>query len=66
MCVVTKIKHIECYATYRTIIDGCREAARMQGCDLIELEQFAGLGILPGDDPQAMAVLCKQADRGKP
>lgn len=53
--VVGAIGHITSYATYRTIIKGCREAAREQQCALIELEQFAGLGVLPGDDPQALA-----------
>ncbi len=53
--VVRSISHINCYATYRTIIGGCREAARELKCTLIDLEQFAGLGVLPGDDPEALA-----------
>ena len=47
--VVGAISHIKCYATYRRIINGCREAAHKQQCTLIELEQFAGLGVLPGE-----------------
>ena len=55
LLVVRSISHINRYATYRTIIGGCREAAREQQCALIDLEQFAGLGVLPGDDPRALA-----------
>jgi hypothetical protein len=41
---VQKIKDIVDYATYRCIIDGCRDAARAVDCKLIEVEQFwAGL-----------------------
>lgn len=53
--VVGSISHINSYATYRRILGGCREAAHEQGCALIDLEQFAGLGVLPGDDPEALA-----------
>ncbi len=38
--VVTQIKAIRDYATYETIIAGCREAADDLGCLLIELEQL--------------------------
>ena len=37
---VTRIKHIEDYACYRRIIDGCRAAATALECDLIEVEQL--------------------------
>ena len=55
LLVVRSISDIKCYATYRTIIGGCRKAAREQQCDPIDLEQFAGLGVLPGDDARALA-----------
>lgn len=38
--VVTQIKAIRDYATYETIIAGCREAADDLGCLLIEVEQL--------------------------
>jgi hypothetical protein len=38
--VVTQIKAIRDYATYETIITGCREAADHLGCLLIEIEQL--------------------------
>ncbi len=37
---VTKIKDIDDYVCYRRIIDGCREAAKALGCELIEVEQL--------------------------
>lgn len=37
---VTKIKDIDDYVCYRRIIDGCREAAKELGCELIEVEQL--------------------------
>ncbi len=38
--VVRQIKAICDYDTYDTIIEGCREAAAITGCLLIEVEQF--------------------------
>jgi hypothetical protein len=38
--VVRQIKAIRDYATYETIIAGCREAAALLGCLLIEIEQL--------------------------
>lgn len=37
---VSRIKDIEDYACYRRIIAGCRLAARVLGCKLIEVEQL--------------------------
>jgi len=48
--VVRQIKAIRDYATYTTIIEGCREAAATLGCFLIEVEQLwegADLGSQP-------------------
>jgi hypothetical protein len=37
---VKRIKHINDYACYRRIIDGCRLAAAALGCRLVEVEQL--------------------------
>jgi hypothetical protein len=38
--VVRQIKAIRSYATYKTILEGCQEAANALGCLLIEVEQL--------------------------
>lgn len=49
--VVDRIKAIRDYATYETIIAGCREAADDLGCLLIEIEQlWEGAGPEPRPD----------------
>ena len=40
---------------YRTVIEGCCVAAKELGCSLIEVEQLAGLGLLPGEAPPRQA-----------
>lgn len=40
MCRVQRIKGIETYEIYGCVIDGCREAAKLLGCSLIEVEQL--------------------------
>ena len=61
--VARSISQVRCYATYRMIIGGCREAARKQQCALIELEQFAGLGVVPGDDRRHWPAASDQTGR---
>jgi hypothetical protein len=39
---VQRINQIVEYATYSTIVGGCRDLASELGCDLIEVEQFWG------------------------
>ena len=41
---------------YRTVIEGCCVAAKELGCSLIEVEQLAGLGLLPGEAPPGKLV----------
>lgn len=43
--IVRRIKAIEDYETYQTIIDGCRDAADDLGCLLIEVEQLWDSGL---------------------
>ncbi len=40
ICRVRRIKDITEYKTYRDIIDGCKELAKVANCSLIEVEQF--------------------------
>lgn len=42
---------IKTYRDYQSVIDGCREASRKEGCRLIEVEQFAGLGLRKDGKP---------------
>lgn len=51
ICVVRRIKDINDYSTYVTIIEGCRRAADSIPCSLIELEQF-----WEGGPPQKVRV----------
>jgi hypothetical protein len=39
-CCVQRIRDISDYATYRRVIAGCRTAAQVLGCSLIEVEQL--------------------------
>ena len=54
------IKHITGYATYRTVIEGCRVAAEEPGCSMIDVEQLAGLGLGPEEEPpgELVSALC--------
>ena len=46
---VRRIKDIATYPIYRTIIEGCRAAAKELKCDLIEVEQLWRGAATPGD-----------------
>ncbi|MCY4637464.1 MAG: hypothetical protein OXG04_23690 [Acidobacteria bacterium] len=66
------IKHITDYThsagssnvsppTYRIVIEGCRVAAKELGCSLIEVEQLAGLGLGPDEEPpgKLVSAICR-------
>ena len=61
------IKHITDYTdsaegpAYRTVIEGCRVAAEKLGCSLIEVEQLAGLGLVPGEERpgELVSAICR-------
>lgn len=38
--IVSKIKDIDNYSTYKTIIDGCRLISKKRNCSLIEVEEL--------------------------
>ena len=42
--------------TYQTVIEGCRVAAENLKCSLIEVEQLAGLGLGPDEEPPGKLV----------
>ena len=55
------IKHITDYTTYLTVIEGCHVAAKKLGCSLIEVEQLAGLGLVPGEERpgELVSAICR-------
>ena len=55
------IKDITTYKKYRTVIEGCRTAADVLGCSMIEVEQLAGIGLREGEDPPG-----RSADLARP
>ena len=55
------IKDIREYPRYRTVIEGCCVAAKDLNCYLIEVEQLAGLGLHPGENPpgELASAICR-------
>ena len=55
------IKDIKKYPRYRTVIEGCRVAAKLLGCSLIEVEQLAGLGLRKNEPPpgELVSAICR-------
>ena len=55
------IRDIKKYPRYRTVIEGCHDAAKELGCSLIEVEQLAGLGLVPGEERpgELVSAICR-------
>ena len=50
------ISAIKDYDRYRRVVASCRLAACCLGCSLIEVEQLAGLGLVPDEEPPGNLV----------